>query len=325
MITMVLGGLWHGADWTFVFWGALQGAGQSFGHLRRIQPRPTGTAGAWRTGPVRVWVQRFLTFQFVCLGWVFFNATGMSQAFAVLGRMFKRVGCRPPRSSPRCWSSPSWAPSPPSTCRRSAWAACRRRSPASSAAVQVGLLGVRPARHHHLRSGRRRALHLLPLLMTDARTPPHPRRLGVALGVAVAPPRRAGAADPTAGCGPIGRACWRSAPPPSRVWFLLFAPTLQHNAQVSPVGTRRTSQPRRGRPGGRAQPRAPALTHRLAHGPFEPAANGTVGLITSGPRPRPASTAQVHDGAEGGHGAQPPRRGCRPTRRSRPRLRRSAC
>jgi hypothetical protein len=37
--------------------------------------------------PVRVWVQRFWTFQFVCLGWVFFNANGITQAFAVLGRV----------------------------------------------------------------------------------------------------------------------------------------------------------------------------------------------------------------------------------------------
>ncbi len=35
MITMVLGGLWHGADWTFVIWGALHGSGQVVGHLRR--------------------------------------------------------------------------------------------------------------------------------------------------------------------------------------------------------------------------------------------------------------------------------------------------
>jgi hypothetical protein len=38
-------------------------------------------------GQVRIWVQRFWTFQFVCLGWVFFNATGLSDAFAVLGRV----------------------------------------------------------------------------------------------------------------------------------------------------------------------------------------------------------------------------------------------
>ena len=85
MITMVLGGLWHGAAWTFVAWGVLQGVGQSFAHLRRASRVRRGLP-AVAEGPVRDWVQRFLTFQFVCLGWVFFNATGVSQAFAVLGR-----------------------------------------------------------------------------------------------------------------------------------------------------------------------------------------------------------------------------------------------
>jgi alginate O-acetyltransferase complex protein AlgI len=86
MITMLLGGLWHGAAWTFVFWGGLHGAGQAVGHLRRRSRVRRGLPEV-AEGPVRIWVQRFLTFQFVCLGWVFFNATGLSQAFAVLDRV----------------------------------------------------------------------------------------------------------------------------------------------------------------------------------------------------------------------------------------------
>jgi D-alanyl-lipoteichoic acid acyltransferase DltB (MBOAT superfamily) len=99
MITMVLGGLWHGAAWTFVIWGALMGLGQSFGHLRRTGRVRRGLP-AVADGPVRIWVQRFLTFQFVCLGWVFFNASGTSQAFAVLGRVFKGWGQASPLVTP---------------------------------------------------------------------------------------------------------------------------------------------------------------------------------------------------------------------------------
>jgi D-alanyl-lipoteichoic acid acyltransferase DltB (MBOAT superfamily) len=99
MITMVLGGLWHGAAWTFVAWGALMGLGQSFGHLRRTRRERRGLPGV-AEGPVRVWVQRFLTFQYVCLGWVFFNATGMSQAFALIGRAFRGWGEASPLVTP---------------------------------------------------------------------------------------------------------------------------------------------------------------------------------------------------------------------------------
>jgi alginate O-acetyltransferase complex protein AlgI len=99
MITMVLGGLWHGAAWTFVVWGALHGVGQSVGHLRRASRVRRGLP-AVAEGPVRIWVQRFLTFQFVCLGWVFFNASSMSQAFAVLDRVVTGWGESSPLVTP---------------------------------------------------------------------------------------------------------------------------------------------------------------------------------------------------------------------------------
>ncbi len=99
MITMVLGGLWHGAAWTFIVWGALMGIGQSFGHVRRSSRERRGLP-AVAEGPVRIWVQRFLTFQYVCLGWVFFNATGMSNAFSLIGRVFTGWGQASPLVTP---------------------------------------------------------------------------------------------------------------------------------------------------------------------------------------------------------------------------------
>jgi D-alanyl-lipoteichoic acid acyltransferase DltB (MBOAT superfamily) len=87
MITMVLGGLWHGAAWTFVAWGAIHGSGQVAGHLRRarrvaagLDPVPNGT--------LRVIVQRLVTFHVVCLGWVFFRADSFSTAITLLRRLF---------------------------------------------------------------------------------------------------------------------------------------------------------------------------------------------------------------------------------------------
>jgi D-alanyl-lipoteichoic acid acyltransferase DltB (MBOAT superfamily) len=72
-LTMLLGGLWHGASWPFVAWGGLHGA---------------ALAVERRTGPARwPWLGRLITFHFVALCWVFFRAPGFSDAFAVLGRL----------------------------------------------------------------------------------------------------------------------------------------------------------------------------------------------------------------------------------------------
>jgi alginate O-acetyltransferase complex protein AlgI len=99
MITMVLGGLWHGANWTFVVWGALHGVGQGVGHLRRRRRVARGLP-ALAEGPLRSTLQRFWTFQYVCLGWVFFNASSFSNATALLERLFTGWGGSSPLVTP---------------------------------------------------------------------------------------------------------------------------------------------------------------------------------------------------------------------------------
>jgi D-alanyl-lipoteichoic acid acyltransferase DltB (MBOAT superfamily) len=91
IITMVLGGLWHGAAFTFIAWGALHGVGQCAGHWRRRRRVAAGLP-AQSDRPLAVAWQRLATFQYVCLGWVFFRATGFGNAFAVLGRLFSGWG-----------------------------------------------------------------------------------------------------------------------------------------------------------------------------------------------------------------------------------------
>lgn len=86
MITMLLGGLWHGAGWTFVAWGALHGFGQVAGRLRARHREARGLP----SGPVttaEVWRARIMTFHLVCLGWVFFRAESIGSALEVLGRL----------------------------------------------------------------------------------------------------------------------------------------------------------------------------------------------------------------------------------------------
>jgi alginate O-acetyltransferase complex protein AlgI len=84
LLTMVLGGLWHGAGWTFVAWGAMHGAGLA---LHRAF---TGTAASrWlaQSGKPGAIASVLLTFVFVVVAWVFFRADSMQTAFAMLGAM----------------------------------------------------------------------------------------------------------------------------------------------------------------------------------------------------------------------------------------------
>ena len=81
VITMVLGGLWHGVTGTFAVWGLLHGVGLAAS--RRWQAARKGQpATAW-SRPLRV----FATYQFVCLTWVFFRASDLANALDVLGRI----------------------------------------------------------------------------------------------------------------------------------------------------------------------------------------------------------------------------------------------
>jgi alginate O-acetyltransferase complex protein AlgI len=80
MLTMVLGGLWHGAAWTFVIWGGIHGGGLA------IQRWWSGRR-TWRGSALRRAGCRLLTFQVVCLAWVFFRAPDLGTAFTLLGRL----------------------------------------------------------------------------------------------------------------------------------------------------------------------------------------------------------------------------------------------
>ena len=91
MITMLLGGLWHGAAWTFVIWGGIHGIGQTVGHFRRSRREARGLTPQ-ATGPLAVAWQRFATFQAVCFAWIFFRANTFNDALTLIGRLFTTWG-----------------------------------------------------------------------------------------------------------------------------------------------------------------------------------------------------------------------------------------
>ena len=81
MITMVLGGLWHGAAWTFVLWGAYQGLMLVLG--RMVQRDPVGTMRTSVTSGLSSATSRvifiILMFQVTCYGWLIFRAESIQQ------------------------------------------------------------------------------------------------------------------------------------------------------------------------------------------------------------------------------------------------------
>jgi D-alanyl-lipoteichoic acid acyltransferase DltB (MBOAT superfamily) len=94
MITMVLGGLWHGASWTFVVWGALHGFALA---LTRMWQRARVAANGGAAGSSRPWSSRasvrwlgiFATFHFVCFAWIFFRAPTLDHAVLALRQLVR--------------------------------------------------------------------------------------------------------------------------------------------------------------------------------------------------------------------------------------------
>ena len=129
-LTMFLGGLWHGASWTFGIWGSLHGGGLAFERGRRqrratphpVRPAPlerlrTGLGLETSHGEVPVvqpdgtvalrdvseyepdapfrpnpWLGRLLTFHFVTFAWIFFKAESVASAWDFLSGIFTRWG-----------------------------------------------------------------------------------------------------------------------------------------------------------------------------------------------------------------------------------------
>jgi alginate O-acetyltransferase complex protein AlgI len=80
-LTMLLGGLWHGANWTFVFWGFLHGLGLAV-HKVRLDRIKEGRARP--LPPLAGWL---VTYAFVCFAWVFFRAPEFSTAMVIVRKM----------------------------------------------------------------------------------------------------------------------------------------------------------------------------------------------------------------------------------------------
>ena len=298
MITMVLGGLWHGAAWTFVVWGALHGLGPGGRAPAPRQPgAPRAAARGRRAG--------------AGLGAAVPDLPVRVPGLGVLQRVGDVPGLRPagPPRSPAGASRRRWS-------RRSSSSSSSARSPCSSCPT----LGVarlqaafsrqhaaragrhprrRAARHHHLRPRRRGPVHLLPVLMRDADAR---HRTELAVPADGTPPRRRR----------VRRALDRRVLAIGVAGLRRVVPALRADPAAQRAGLARSA--RAGRSASTSWDRSPRSAARLqlSHivSATGPRANGlpggTDGLITVGP-PAAARRRQATRPPRGRH-RPPPRR-----------------
>ncbi len=104
LLTMGIGGLWHGAAWTYVVWGIFHGVCLGVNHLWQ----EFWSTRRWPVhGAVTRWAGCVLTFFLVVIGWVFFRAASMKAAGGLLEAMFG-LGIAPAAGSPLLIKSKEW-------------------------------------------------------------------------------------------------------------------------------------------------------------------------------------------------------------------------
>ena len=93
MIVFTVSGLWHGAAWTFVIWGALHGLYQVIGKLLKPwREKALEAMGIDSQTKIMQFVRRAGTFTLVCFAWIFFRANSMADAMVLIGKLFTDWG-----------------------------------------------------------------------------------------------------------------------------------------------------------------------------------------------------------------------------------------
>ena len=89
MIVFLVSGLWHGAAWTYVIWGAIHGFYQIIGNLTlKSRDRLISKIGLAPKGKIITNLRRFIVFILVDFAWLFFRANTTGEAFSLIGTLF---------------------------------------------------------------------------------------------------------------------------------------------------------------------------------------------------------------------------------------------
>lgn len=86
IITMLLGGLWHGASWNFIVWGGLHGVALAVNKFYRTV---TGKARDWEPHGFRKLIGVIITFHFVCFAWIFFRNSTFEASMTMINQVFR--------------------------------------------------------------------------------------------------------------------------------------------------------------------------------------------------------------------------------------------
>ena len=90
IITMFIGGLWHGANYTYIIWGLMHGTALAIHKLWTEKSREV--LFNFRKTKIYTALAAFITFQFVCISWIFFRAENLNTAKAMFVQMKKQFG-----------------------------------------------------------------------------------------------------------------------------------------------------------------------------------------------------------------------------------------
>lgn len=86
IITMLLGGLWHGASWNFIVWGGLHGVALAVNKFYRTV---TSKARDWEPHGFRKLIGVIITFHFVCFAWIFFRNSTFEASMTMINQVFR--------------------------------------------------------------------------------------------------------------------------------------------------------------------------------------------------------------------------------------------
>ena len=89
LVTFLLSGFWHGADWTYVLWGAINGIYLIVGTATQKFRDTLSTAGGLKNSPrLHQLIQTGITFTLICVAWIFFRASTITEAWYIVRHLF---------------------------------------------------------------------------------------------------------------------------------------------------------------------------------------------------------------------------------------------